>query len=603
VLRSNIRVAKDRALLKGLRKIVAVAVAVGGCTGQIGGSGQRGPTGAAPGQAGGSGPSSVTGQSGGPGSSAGGSSGTAANPCLPGVISVGDSPMQRLTQAQYGNSVRALLGLKSVATNNIPANEKLGTFASNVSTFVTDLDVDQYTTSAETAATAALAQASWDTLVPCDHASLGDDACAALFVQTFGQRAYRRPLSATEVGRYTAQYKAFAAPASAAASTGGYDNGIRVVVETMLQSPNFLYRPEVGAINAVNGNAVPLTPFELASRLSFFLWNSTPDDQLLSAASANQLSDASALQAQAQRLLADPRARDTMQSFHQQWLDIETAAQLTKDQATYPAYSQAVASAMAAETVDFTDYVFRQGDGKLQTLLTASYTVAGDALLPIYGVTRAAGANASGPLQLDGTKRAGILTQTAFLAVHAHQNQSGPVQRGRTIRQNVLCEPVPDPPPNVNTAPPDPTPNATTRQRFATHESVPSCAACHQLMDKIGFGLEGFDGIGEQRAMDGTQPVDVSGAFVGTQDLDGSFNGPVELANKLAASPEVRACVTSQWFSYALGRAHTADDACSLSRLVTSFNASGQSLKQLLVDIVTADSFRYRNLSTAGGTP
>jgi hypothetical protein len=147
------------------------------------------------------------------------------------VISVGDSPMQRLTQAQYGNSVRALLGLKSVATSNIPANT---------------------------------------------------------------------------------EYKAFsgAASAGAAASTGGYDNGIRVVVETLLQSPNFLYRPEVGAVAAVNGNAVPLTDFELASRLSFFLWSSTPDDELLSAASANQLSDPSALQAQAQRLLADPRARE-----------------------------------------------------------------------------------------------------------------------------------------------------------------------------------------------------------------------------------------------------------------------------------------------------
>jgi hypothetical protein len=123
------------------------------------------------------------------------------------------------------------------------------------------------------------------------------------------------------------------------------------------------------------------------------------------------------------------------------------------------------------------------------------------------------------------------------------------------------------------------------------------------LMDPIGFGLEGFDGVGQQRALDGTQPVDESGSFVGTQDLDGSFNGPVELAHKLAASPEVQACVTSQWFSYALGRAHTADDACSLSRLVSSFNASGQSLKQLLIEIVTADSFRYRNSSTPGGTP
>jgi hypothetical protein len=166
--------------------------------------------------------------------------------------------------------------------------------------------------------------------------------------------------------------------------------------------------------------------------------------------------------------------------------------------------------------------------------------------------------------------------------------------RGKIIRQNLLCEAVPPPPNNVNTTPPDPSPNLTTRQRFAVHESVPSCASCHTLIDGIGFGLENFDGIGRYRTMDGNSPVDASGAFVKTTDLDGPFNGAVALANKLAASPEVRACVTSQWLTYALGRMMTSDDDCSLRRLVTSFNASGQNVKQLLLDIVTADSFRYR---------
>jgi hypothetical protein len=531
------------------------------------------------------------------------------------MVSVGDSPMERLTQAQYANSVRQLLALANVSTDNIPSDSVIGTFASNVTTFLTDLDVQQYQSSAEAVAQAALAQANWDSLVPCDHASLGDAACATQFVQTFGQRAYRRALTATEVGRYATLYQTFASstgpsstsagsslPTGGAAATSGYNNGIRVVVQTMLQSPNFLYRPEIGATNETAGNAIPLTAFELASRLSFFLWNSAPDDTLLSTATAGTLTSPATLQAQAQRLLADPRARQSIASFHTQWLSVTTAASVTKDPSTYPSFSPTVAAAMAQETTDFANYVVLQGDGKLQTLLTAPFTIAGDALLGFYGVSRPSGASASDPLPLDPTQRAGILTQMAFLAVHAHPNESGPVQRGKYIRQNVICEPVPDPPANVNTTPPNPSPNATTRQQLVVHESVPSCAACHTLIDDLGFGFENFDGIGQFRTTEGTQPVDASGAFVALEDLHGAFNGPIELANKLAGSNEVHQCVTYQWLNYALGRAQTSDDACSQSRLVASFNASGQNIKQLLVDIVTADSFRYRNAST-GGAP
>lgn len=560
---------------------VVLTVGLAGCNGQISGANHSG-VGPSTGAAGAT--SSTTG--------AGGSTTSALHPCVPGVINVGDSPMQRLTRDQYANSVRALLGLTTVSTDNITPDEKLGTFASNVSAGVTDLVIDEYTTMAEAAAKDAMTQAKWDVIVPCDHTAMGDGGCAANFIHAMGQRAYRRPLSAAEVGRYMIEYNTFA--------PNGYNDGIRVVVQTMLQSPNFLYRPELGGAPA--GGVAALTPFELASRLSFFLWNSTPDDQLLSAAASSKLSSDDDLRTQGQRMLSDPRARDTIASFHLQWLDVETAATITKDPATYPAYSNAVGAAMEQETVDFAYDVLLQGDGKLQTLLTAPFTIAGDALLPIYGVSRPAGAAAQDHLPLDPGQRAGILTQASFLAVHAHPDQSAPVKRGKIVRQNVMCEPIPDPPPNVNTAPPAPSPNATTRQRFATHESVASCAACHTLIDKIGFGLENFDGLGQYRTMDGTQPVDASGEFVATEDLNGPFNGAIDLASKLAGSAEVHACVTSQWLSYALGRAQTSDDACSQSQLVTAFNTSGQNVKQLLVDILTSDSFRYRRAS-AGGKP
>jgi len=561
------------------------ASAIGGCTGQIGLGAHTGGASSA----GGKGLGGVTGMSGGTGAPTGG-----VDPCVPGQINVGGSPLQRLTRDQYQNSVQDLLGLTGVSTDGITPDEKFGPFASNVAASVTDLVVDQYTRSAENLAKAALAKAKWDTLVSCDHTAMGDDGCAGQFIQKFGMRAYRRPLTSAEIGRYTTEYKAFA--------TGGYDQGIRVVVETMLQSPNFLYRLETTPAKPAQGNAVSLNPFELATRLSFFLWNSTPDDQLLAAASSSSLMSDQGVRTQALRMLGDPRARDTIASFHTQWLDVQGMSGVVKDPATYPIYSDAVSAAMAKETVDFADYVVRSGDGTLRTLLTAPFTIAPDVLLPVYGVARPASAGAQDPVPLDPKQRAGILTQLAFLAVHGHANQSAPVQRGKAIRQNVLCEPVPDPPPNVNTTPPNPAPGATTRQRFAAHESVAACAACHGLIDNIGFGLEAFDGIGQYRTTDGGKPVDAQGSFVGTADLNGTFDGAIDMANKLANSAEVSACVTSQWLTYALGRAQTPDDACSLKRLVTAFNGSGQNIKDLLVQIVSADSFRYRQAS-AGGNP
>ena len=560
---------------------LAVGAAAIGCTGYLDGNASPG-LGASNGNAG---SASV-----GPGVDPG--AGPAA--CNPGAVQVGGTPLQRLTREQYANSVRDLLGGSEVPLDNVTPDEKFGTFAANVTAGLTDLGVDQYMRSAEAAVVASLAKAKWDVLVPCDHAALGDEACAGQFIQKFGLRAYRRPLTTEEATRYTALYKSFA--------SSGYDNGVRVVAEAMLQSPNFLYRVEVGSSGTPDADATPLTQYELASRLAFFLWNSTPDDELLSTAGATGLSDQKSLKAQAGRLLADARARDTFASFHTQWLDLQGVASLSKNPNVYPDYSNELGAAMAKETIDFADYVLRKGDGKLKTLLTASFTVADDTLLRLYGATRPANQGAQEPVTLDPAQRSGILTQAGFLASHAHSNQSSLVQRGRVVRMNVLCEQLPAAPPNVDTTPPDPTADATTRQRFVQHESDPICGGCHKLIDGIGFGFENFDGIGRFRQQDASQPVDVSGQFVGTGDLDGTFNGPVELVKKLASSVEVQHCVASQWFEYALGRTRTDADACSLRAVQASFDGSGQDLRQLLIDIVSSDSFRYRS-SIAGEAP
>jgi hypothetical protein len=197
------------------------------------------------------------------------------------------------------------------------------------------------------------------------------------------------------------------------------------------------------------------------------------------------------------------------------------------------------------------------------------------------------------PVMLDASRRAGILTQAAFLTKWSHGDQTSPVHRGKLVRLNLLCGFIGSPPPNVNTSPPPPTPATSTRERFAQHESDPVCASCHVLMDPIGLGLEHFDSIGAYRTADGLGTVDATGKLVGAgPDLDGAFDGAIELANRLANSTEVNNCVANQWFRFSLGRIESVNDACSLQGLHEAFRSSGGNIRELLARIVLSPSFR-----------
>jgi hypothetical protein len=510
------------------------------------------------------------------------------------AVTVGATPLVRLNRNQYQNSVRDLLGVPASAidTSAIAEDEKVGPFASNTAAPVSELVIEQYMESAEALALAAAKKL--EGLVACDRTQLGDDACAASFIDAFGRRAYRRPLATEEGASYQALYTAYVGSA-------GFADTLRIVVQTMLQSPSFLYHVELQPPAPGADATVPLDAYELASRLSFFLASTTPDDALLDAAASGMLAtDPAELRAQAQRLLALRGASDTFASFHLQWLELDKLNGLSKDTATYPSFDPALATAMRNETVHFVDYVLRHGDGKLDTLLTAPYSFPEGALFELYGVTQPAGADPAQPVQLDPAQRAGLLTQPSFLAVHAHENQSAPVQRGKVVIRNVLCESLPDPPPNVNTTPPDPSPNATTRQRFAIHESEATCAGCHKRIDGIGMGFEAYDGIGAFRTRDGTQAVDASGTLMSTADLDGPFDGVVDLEKKLASSAEVQQCVATQWLRFALGRIETDADRCSLAQLHQAFDASGHDVRALIVAVVMSDAFREKRTIKEG---
>lgn len=505
---------------------------------------------------------------------------------------VGDQPLRRLTRVQYTNSVRDLIGIDTDVAEGFPVDERIGAFESNAVAPISNLAVEQYMDAAETLAVEALALQR-DALLPCDPALDGEDACAETFVRTFGARAHRRPLTEEDVAMYLSLY-------DSGQAEDGFDGGIRLVLQGMLQSPYFLYHVEIGGQSDAPNDAetiVAVSEHELASRLSFYLWGSMPDEALFAAADAGTLADPEELRAQAERMLAHPRAAETIASFHEQWLHVDDMTAVDKDPVVFPEFDEALKGAMQREVGDFASYVIREGDANLRTLLTGSFTVSDDpALLELYGVEAPVGHVSGEPIELDPTERAGLLTQPALLAKAAHVEQSSPVHRGVVVRQNFLCQMLPAPPDDVDDTPPDPDPDATTRERFHEHTADPACAGCHVLIDGLGFGFENYDAIGSWRTDEGGLPIDASGEIVGTSNADQTFDGAVELAGILAGSPDVQRCVSEQWFSYALGRVAGDEDACSTDAIYEAFAASDLDVRSLIIAVVTSDAFRYRRL-------
>jgi len=564
-----------------------------GATAGSGTSGSAG-TGGSAGAVGTGGAGAVT-STGGAGGSTGGSGGDGPLPTTPdeleeactamnGAVNAGVTRLRRLTRLQLTNTVRDLIGATGDPGSALAPDEHIGPFQSNGIAPITDLLVEQHQEIAK--AVAREAEPRMNQIAPCDLAADSGSTCANQFVTEFGLKAYRRPLSAAETSGYLALYELGRAAGAA--------NGFRLVVETMLQAPQFLYHSDAGTAGTPQSTAVTLTAYELASRLSYFLWNTMPDATLFARAADNTLNDDAVLGAEVTRLLADPRAATTIALFHQQWLGLEELAAAEKDPALFPSFTPDLADAMNRELGSFSDHVIRQGDGLLRTLFTSNLAFPEGALFDIYGIAEPAGYTVGTPVELDPTRRAGLLTQAAFLTRHAHRDQTSPVHRGLLVRENILCKPIDAPPNNVAAVAPPPDPATSTRQRFEQHSTDPSCAGCHVLMDPIGLGFESYDSIGAYRTMDGLGPVDASGNFedVGA-DLAGPFVGAVELANKLAGSVEVRNCVGNQWFRFSLGRIETQSDACSIVSIRQSLAASGGNIRAMLSQIALSQAFRH----------
>lgn len=417
-------------------------------------------------------------------------------------------------------------------------------------------------------------------IVTCDPQDAGVGPCAEQIVRDFARRAWRRPPTDDEIA-------GLAAVVDEAIALGGtFDEGIEVALVGVLVSPHFIYRVELDPTPDPHLLSGP----ELATRLSYLLWSSTPDEELLAAAEDGTLLDPEVLEAQALRLLDDPRAEALTLNFAGQWLMTRAVDSVTKDPELFPDFDAELREAMRAETELFFDE-FLHSDASALDMIDADFTYVNDRLAEHYGLAPS-GAPGFTRVSLDGTERGGLMRQASVLTVNSHPNRTSPVKRGKWVLGRLMCLEPPPPPPEVDgliESAQDASPK-TVKELMAQHTTDPMCAGCHTLMDPIGFGLENYDATGKWRTDEAGEPIDPAGTLFTGED----FVDPFELAILVKEYPEVPRCMVEHALTYALGRGLEAADQCTVETLVEQWQARGYRLRDLFVLIALSDSFRMR---------
>jgi hypothetical protein len=589
--------------LTSLTAVLATGLVAAGCTGAVGGDQGRGPGPGTvgPGGSGSSGSGSNGSGSSGSGSNGSGSNGSGSNgsgsgggttptpvPVMPSAsLDVAASGLRRLTAEQYRNTVRDLLqmpaALELVPVGSLPADGSLGErFSSNVASVVSGQDGDKYADAAD--ALAKKAAENLTNLVPCPPAS-GNADCATRFIEGFGRKAFRRPLNQTEVTRYKTVFAAGA----------DFTNGIRLVISAFLQSPKFLYLVEVVPPDGA-GKVLELDAWAVASRLSYFLLNSMPDDQLFAAAESGSLKNPDEIGKQVTRLLSDERFKETVNYFHDQWVELELLRSAEKEPALFPAWTPALKTAQEQQIRRFIQGVLFEGDGRIETLLTANFSYLSGPLYALYGKTPPAGAaaNAWTKVDLDPKERIGLLTHPGIMAAMAHEDRTSFILRGKLVREALLCTPMPPPPPGVDASETNIDPKLSAQERAMQHRKDPSCASCHANFDPLGFAFEIYDGAGKFRTTDaGGKAIDSRAEITGTS-VDGPATDALDLMRKLGPTKDVRNCVAQQWLRFALGRdLDDKEDASTLQTVFKSLDDSNGKVPDMLGAIARSNAFRH----------
>jgi hypothetical protein len=584
---------------------LAVALAVG-----CGRSQSNAPVGR-PGGNGGSGPSSGTGGTGTGGTgtggtgtggtstggtSTGGNAGTigeggdagAPEVCAP---SARVAPMRQLTRFQYDNVLRDVLGDDSRPAGRVPQTDlavDLAIDGSATPAWVADLHGIAH----DLALTSTASDATLSTTLGCDLTADGEAACEARLFESILPRLFRRPLDAEDLD----QFEALLAEGKELGD-GDFASGVRMALEVALQSPELLYRTEIGEpldlppSDPRSGWSRP-TPFEMASRLSFSLWGSAPDETLLAEAAAGALGTREGVRAAALRLLEDERATALMRYVHLRLLRL--LDQSLPPEEWDPDYTEQIFLLMQSETAAFLDDVSSSGPGGFALLLTAPYTYLNEDLAAFYGIPDVAGPDlrkvslAQGPYS-------GVLTQGSFLSAHSWAQGTVPSRRGRAVLDAFMCAGVIDPPAGIpNHGPPPPPDELTTRERFTQYtQTDPVCVACHAVLNAPGYALEHFDHVGRYRDTENGKPIDAK-VDIEIGAATAAVDGAAELGRVFSQSPVVSDCYLQHWAAYAYAASMDAPlDECSRAQLADVFERTNGDLRALLLELTQTDAFLY----------
>lgn len=504
--------------------------------------------------------------------------------CTP--TTIGRAPMRRLTRFEYNNTVRDLVGDNTYPANALPSEDIGNGFGNDAeSQDASALLVEQYVAVAENIAAGVTSPGKLAALAPCAtqvNGAASEEACAKTIAETFTPKAWRRALVAGEADGLVSLFKTVRA-------ANDFATSIASMLEAVFQSPEFLYRPEFGLAVPGRTDVKQPTGDEMATRLSYLFWGSMPDEGLRTAATAGELNNPAGIRAQAQRLLADPKAREVVKFFFDKLLPIESLSQLERDKTKYTTFSGKIGSLLRTETQTFLENEIFNGPGTWPGMFTAKYTYVNQELAAFYGLSGVTGDTFQKVMLDPSTHRGGLLTQAGVLAGPIHTNNSNPVVRGSFVVQKLMCQVIPKPSGDIaaKVTPPDPNSAATARQRFTTHSSDPVCRGCHLNMDPFGYGLENFDPVGLWRDQENGVTIDATG----DAPILGKFNGVLEMEALLASSEQVQNCFASQWMNFGYGRTLTKDEACAVESVRNKFKETGYSVQELLLALTQSEVF------------
>jgi hypothetical protein len=527
-----------------------------------------------------------------PGGPPAGGSGPVGEPdpaCQAAGMAASPARLRRLTPEEHTNTVRDLLAAPKAAPQ----------YEAAVGDVVTELEVERF----GDAAHALVALGGHLTYLPCDAQGAANEACAQAFIASFGKAAFRRPLAADEAAWLGATYtKLRGLPGVTPAIT--FHEAIDALAEVILQAPQHVYLQERGVADpSLPAGVRRMTGPERAARLSYLMWSSMPDAALTAAADDGRLDSAAGVRAEAERLLASPRARTMVRRFASDWLELDAAGQhqalevLAKSAERFPFDAPELRRSMRAETEALYERAFFDRAGSWKTLLTTTDAYVDAPLAALYGVAGAGAAPAW--VTLDPGQRAGLFTRAAFLTAHATADFQAPIRRGVFLFRHALCQPLPDPPPDADNTPPVPKATSPLRSVRALTDAKTSggtCSSCHATVNPLGYALESYDAMGrwqtEERGSVGGQayvvPVDAT-ATLDAGDLEGTLAGGVALSAALADSQLARDCVVERWFAKALARAPGPADMCLLQQLGQRLRTSDD-LRDLVLSLAASDA-------------